>query len=278
MKLAYFPKQTAQNAEPVMQAFLSGCQRMGINTVENDMHADAAVIWSMLWAGRMRDNRQVWEKYRAQNKPVIVLEVGGLQRGQTWRVGLNGVNGQAYFGTPAVDGIRAQSMGLKLRPWRSGGDHVMVCLQRHESHQWQNMPVPTSWLDTTIHHLKKFTDRPIVIRPHPRQIISGSWSGASLQAPQKLKDSYDCYDFNPQGSWAVVNWNSNPGPQSVIQGVPVFVGPDSLASPVGNSDFSAIENPIMPDRQAWLNNLAYTEWTIQELYQALPQKRLLNQC
>jgi hypothetical protein len=38
-----------------------------------------------------------------------------------------------------------------------------------------------------------------------------------------------------------------------------------LAWEMGSSDFSTIENPIMPDRKQWLSDLAYANWSIQEV-------------
>ena len=56
------------------------------------MDADAALIWSVLWFGQMGKNKEVWDRYRAQGKPVIVIEVGGLIRNETWKLGINGIN------------------------------------------------------------------------------------------------------------------------------------------------------------------------------------------
>jgi hypothetical protein len=64
------------NSRPVMSAFLDCCQSAGIQTQENSMTADAAVIWSVLWHGRMKTNQAVYEHYRKQNKPVIVIDIG----------------------------------------------------------------------------------------------------------------------------------------------------------------------------------------------------------
>ena len=38
-----------------------------------------------------------------------------------------------------------------------------------------------------------------------------------------------------------------------------------------------IEDPLMPDRTQWLNNYAHTEWTIEEISQGIPLKRLTSQ-
>ena len=76
-----------------MQAFLQGARRHGWTVRANDHTADAAVIWSVLWAGRMRRNQQVYELFRSQDRPVFVIDVGSLVRNVTWKVALNHVNG-----------------------------------------------------------------------------------------------------------------------------------------------------------------------------------------
>jgi hypothetical protein len=62
----------------------------------------------------------------------------------------------------------------------------------------------------------------------------------------------------------------------VLNGIPVFTGPESLAAPVANLRLARIEDPNMPDRQQWANNVAYTEWTIEEIAQGLPLARLID--
>jgi hypothetical protein len=75
----------------------------------------------------------------------------------------------------------------------------------------------------------------------------------------------------------VVNWNSGPGSQAILNGVPAFVGASSLAAPVGNLDLSAIENPVRLDRTEWLEQLAHTEWTLEEIETGEPLARLIKQ-
>ena len=76
--IAYFPLQCALNSRPVMDAVLDCLVAAGIQLQENSWESDAAVIWSVLWNGRMAPNQQVYEHYRKQNKPVIVIDVGAL--------------------------------------------------------------------------------------------------------------------------------------------------------------------------------------------------------
>ena len=74
----------------------------------------------------------------------------------------------------------------------------------------------------------------------------------------------------------MINWSSNPAVEAVRNGIPVFVGPSSLAWPVSNHSLDTIENPLMPDRTQWLSDLAHTEWTIQEIAQGLPLAQLTS--
>ena len=119
--------------------------------------------------------------------------------------------------------------------------------------------------------------RPIIVRPHPRCTVTtelNKFENVTIEFPRQIPNTYDDFDFDFHNAWAVVNWSSNPATQAVIGGVPVFVGPSSLAWDVGNDSLKDINNPVMPDRQQWLNDLAYTEWTTEEISQGIPLKRL----
>jgi hypothetical protein len=59
-------------------------------------NADVAVIWSVLWRGRMEQYKKIWDRYRSQGKPVVV-EVGGLRRNKSFKIGINGINRDADF-------------------------------------------------------------------------------------------------------------------------------------------------------------------------------------
>jgi hypothetical protein len=75
---------------------------------------------------------------------------------------------------------------------------------------------------------------------------------------------------------AVISYSSNPGIQSVITGVPAFVSQSSLAYDAANDiDFlHDIEEPLRPERQQWLNDYAWTEFTLDEISSGMPLKRL----
>jgi hypothetical protein len=279
----------ALNSKPVFEAFAKSITDAGHTVIYNEPYRvmdhysnyDVAVIWSVLWNGRMTHNKQVWEQNRKLNRPVIVLEVGGIERGTTWKVGLNGINRDAYFGDKDNDRTRADNLGLVCKPWRSNGDFILVCGQHDKSLQWQNMPRMSNWFLNTYDEIRKYTQRPIVFRPHPRcrlEHIERGLKNVYRQEPQHVNGTYDDFDMGFSNVWATVSYSSNPGTHSCINGVPAFVSTHSLAYDVGNDiDFLYdIENPLMPDRQQWLNDYAHTEYTIEEISHGIPLNHLTS--
>lgn len=281
MKFSLFKEYGALNSKPIFAAFERSLIDHGHTVTESDMHADVAVIWSVLWNGRMTGNKPVWDYFRKTGRNVIVLEVGGIQRGKTWKVGVNGINRDAYFGPDGNDDSRAQALGLELKPWRKDGEYILIAGQHDKSLQWQNQPRMSNWFLQTYDEIRKHTDRPIVFRPHPRCRLEHIESGLKYvyrQDPVHIGGTYDDFDMGFDNVYCTISWSSNPGVHSVIHGVPAFVGPSSLASPVANSykNLHLIEHPSTVDRTQWLNDYAWTEFTVDEIAQGIPLQRLTN--
>jgi hypothetical protein len=279
MKFSLWTDHGALNSEAVFSAFAQSLSAAGHQVVYNEIESDVDVIWSVLWYGRMSKNKSIWDNNKKKLKPTIVLEVGGIKRNNTWKVGIGGINKDAYFGDNNNDSSRAELLRLKLKPWRTEGDHILICGQHERSLQWDNMPQMVKWTKDTIVNIQKHSVRPIIIRPHPRcrmPEIELQYNNVYRETPKKTsKDRFDDnYDLNFKNVWATVSWSSNPGIHSVIEGVPAFTGPSSIAYTVANNDWAMIENPIMPERQQWLNDYAWTEFSIKEIKAGLPLKRL----
>jgi len=297
MIFGMFNEFGAMNSSPVFGAFQHSLDRAGIPWTKNINMCNVAVIWSVLWNGRMAGNKQVWEHCTKFNKPIIVLEVGGILRNQSWKVAIGGINNEAYFGQTCNSNInnwlrnssqhRQKRFGVNLTPWRETNSkkYILLCTQHNKSHQWRNMPDVNTWLDKTISQIRKHSNRQIQIRPHPRSPIDSNvvrkldinYKNVKINYPIRYTETYDEYDYDMALDMAhcVVSHSSNPGLQAIIAGVPAFVGPESLGLPVANTDFSKIEYPNTPDRTKWFNDLLYTEYFIDEISDGLPLVRLL---
>jgi hypothetical protein len=281
MKFSLWSQYGAQNSREVFNAFAHSLVAAGHTVVWNDPVSDVDVIWSVLFAGRMAQNKTIWQRNLAKSKPTLVLEVGGISRGKTWKVGLNGINRDAYWGDIDNDDSRVSLLGLEVKPWRTTGEYILICGQHDKSLQWNNMPKMSVWVMNTITEIQKHTDRPIIFRPHPRctlPSIEHEFKNVRRQTPKQTPGSYDDFDIDYSNVYATVSYSSNPGIHSVLEGVPAFVSPSSLAYDVGNDIdfFHDIEAPLTPDRQQWLNDYAWTEFTVEEISQGLPLKRLTS--
>lgn len=270
-----FPKYAARNAAPVLEAFAQGLARHTATVSDHGRQGDVAVLWSQLWAGRMKPNQDIYRTYRDTGRSVVIIDVGTIRRNQTWRIVLDN---NAHLAGHGHDHTRRRMLGLDMQPWTDQGQNIVIGMQRSDSNQWHGMPDTNVWLDDIVSRLRMYTQRPIVIRSHPRSPLTWHPHNTVLRLPKHIPGTYDDFDF-PQclnDAWAVVNWNSTPGIVSVLQGVPAFVGPSSLAAPVANTDLAFIESPRRPDREQWANDLAWTEWTVEEICRGEPQKFLLD--
>ena len=272
--MAYFPLQCAQNSTPVIAAMLNSLRNAGIAVMENSMAADAVIIWSALWSGRMAPNKPVYEHYRAQDKPVIIVDVGALYRGETWKIALNHINGLGHYGhTEKLDMDRPRKLGISLAINLSRNPTILIAAQHRHSLQLANQNHET-WILEQIDKIRAVSDRPIVVRPHPRSPLQIKTLDKTIviEKPQKIANTYDSFDMHFDYH-AVVNYCSGPGIQAAISGTRPIVGAYSLAAPVAVS-IDNLDQPYNTDRDHWLVEICHTEYTVKEIEKGLWLTRL----
>lgn len=262
----------ALNSPPVFDAVSAGLKNAGF--IEVSDNEDISVIWSVLWLGRMAGNRQVYFNALKQNKPVIVVEVGNLKRGITWRISLNNINGLGEFGNlENLESDRLNFLNVNLKDFnKNRNDKILIATQHENSLQWSGQPTLNIWLQQIINEIKKYSDRRIVVRPHPRWPLKQIPNGVMIERPIKIASSYDDYDIN-YNYHIVINHNSGPAVQAAINGSPIICHHSSLAHPV-SLNWEQIENIEQIDREQWFLQLCHTEWTVDEISKGIPFERL----
>jgi hypothetical protein len=257
-----------------MQAMLDSLRSAGHTVEQNSMDADSAVIWSVLWAGRMTPNKQVYEHYRAQNKPVIIADVGALYRGETWKISVNHINRLGYYGhTENLDMDRPRKLGISLAINLSKNPAILIAAQHRHSLQLLDQN-HEKWIMEQIDAIGQISDRPIVVRPHPRSPLQMNklTKNITVEKPQRISSTHDSYNMHFDYH-AVVNYCSGPGIQAAISGTRPLVGTHSLALPVSIA-IEALDRPYDIDRDQWLVEICHTEYTLKEIEQGLWLKRL----
>jgi hypothetical protein len=273
--VAYFPLQAAGNSGPVMAAMLESLRHAGISTEENSMTSDAVIIWSVLWSGRMIKNREIYQHYRSLGRPVIVIDIGSLHRGITWKVAIDNITAEGYYGhTQDLDWDRPAKLRINLGTVPRPGSHVIIAAQNSASLQVQDLESMESWITQQVALIRVHTDRAIRIRPHPRSRLAVSKlpANVTVEFPRRVPNTYDSFDMRFD-CHAMVNLNSGPGIQAAVQGVRPIVDSSSLAYPVSVS-IHDIERPYDINRDQWLVEICHTEYTVEEIAQGLWLKRL----
>lgn len=274
MRFRLYREYGAMNSAPVFDAFERGVKSLGheISTGNDGI----PVIWSVLWSGKMAGNRLIYENAKKRGLPIVIIEVGNLLRNKTWRLSIDNINGHGIFANDFdLDQKRPEKLGIKLDTVKNNrNSEILIAAQHQKSLQWQGMPSMTLWVEQTVTELRKYTDRKILIRPHPRSPFLVKLPNTQVITPRQLKGTYDDFDIN-YNFHCVINHNSGPAVQAAIKGTPVICGNSSLAHELTGS-IENIENISLPNRENWFLKLAHTEWTVEEISTGLPLSRLLT--
>jgi hypothetical protein len=272
MRFRLYREYGALNSRPIFDAFEQGLLSLGHESVKSG--EDVAVIWSVLWAGRMASNQRVYRECRAAGIPVIIIEVGNLFRGTTWRICLENINGQGIFANDqGIDQDRPKKLGIALSPYKgTRKEEILIATQHRASLQWEGQPNMQTWVEQTIGKLRQYTERKIVVRPHPRSPVTVSLPNVVMEIPKQVVGSYDDFDIDYHYH-CVINHNSGPAVQAVIKGIPIICDSTSLAAPVSNK-IENIENLQLLERDDWFVKLCHTEWTVDEIIKGIPLQRL----
>ena len=272
MRFKLYREHGALNSVPVFNAIEQGLKSLGHEIVENN--EEVAVIWSVLWQGRMAGNRLVYQRCQSKGIPVMIIEVGNLKRNHTWRVSLNNINALGKFAnSDNLDPDRPEKLGISLKPNNLvRRPEILIACQHQASYQWQGQVPMAKWAQDMVYKIRQFSQRKIIIRPHPRSPFYLDVPGAVIERPTRVPGTYDSFDID-YNYHCVVNYNSGPAVQAVIEGTPAVCDLSSLAYPVSEK-LENIENPSMPDRSEWFLKLCHTEWTVDELALGIPIQRL----
>lgn len=272
IKFKLYRQFGALNSKPVFDAFENSIKHLGHQIVENN--EDVPVIWSVLWNGRMLSNKNIYESARSVDKPVVILEVGNLKRNTTWRVCVNHTTRLGYFGNDIdLDADRPEKIGVRIKNFNpSRKSEILIATQHFKSQQWDRQPPINRWLDEMVAKIRENSDRKIIVRPHPRSGLQLNGKNYEIQTAKKIDKTYDEFDID-YNYHCVINFNSGPAIQAAINGTPIICDTSSLAYPV-SMETKDLENPRLLERDNWLINLCHTEWTIQEISQGIPLKRI----
>jgi hypothetical protein len=284
----------AKNQEKIdlLRYFSQGARAVGDSVIDSGDYqyhpTDVGIIQGWLGQGAITTpHLQLRNKViisQLQNKKYVVAVDSNLflyantsNSSHYLRYSFNGVfpNTGIYCDTN-IDPSRWQklskNLNLSLKDYRTTGDHILVCLQRNGGWSMGSLDVQ-DWVIQTINTLRQHTDRPIVIRAHPGDKASREYLDPrspkcriKFSKAVRLSTNANLVD-DLRNCWAAVNYNSSPVVGAAIEGVPIFVMDPvrSQCAEIANTSLLQIENPLMPDRQPWVERLSMFHWNFDEL-------------
>ena len=222
---------------------------------------DIAVSWGIYkkkfkWT-KIRDILAVEQKLK--NKKTIVIEKGYIKRDKYFSVGYDSQNGWADFKNVGMPKDRWGALGVELKDYRTKGNHILICGQVPWDTSVQHIDYKT-WCQFIVNEIRRYSERPIIFRPHP---LAGdnfyeSLTGVTISNKKTLKEDLE-------NCWAAVGYNSNSLVEVIIEGIPIFAWNNGSMAWFVSNKIVDLEHPELYDRQQWAYDLAYSQWTLNEM-------------
>lgn len=211
------------------------------------------------------------ETAKRRYKKVYVIECGYFNdRLAFYSLGIGGLNGRADFNNDNSPPDRWHKYGFELPPWKKSGDYYLIMGQVPGDMSIDGVDI-IQFYHMNMMRLSLKTDKPIYFRPHPKtRQLSPKGLKAPILGGMSLEQSF-------KRAAGVITYNSNSGVDAALSGVPVLTQDiGSMAWPVGAKTINELIDFNYPDRTQWAYNLAYAQWTAEELKSGEAWEHLCN--
>lgn len=271
VKVEFFIQKEKQIEVNLSRAFIRGLKRHGdsgriISTKDKTTIADAdvAAIVGIKSAKLFHANRGAGKHTVLFDKGYVRHdEAGALGAGSVWHQTRAAVD--AHHPTKKMNRgyphDRANRSGLKISPWRTNGEYILLAGSSAKYHRFYEEDDPTEYARKVASEIRKHTDRPIYYRPKK------SWKPAVEITGTVWARTTDPIKHQLESAWALVTHGSNACFEAMLYGVPSIILGDGVAKPISSTSLEDIENPTMAgmdERKQWLADLMYQQWTLAE--------------
>ncbi len=250
---------------------------------------DVAVIFGS-WKDRPDQHHVIKNHIVKSAKQFIVCETPILGRKEVknvgdddwYRIGLNGfLADTGNFNNKRRPGDRwkliQEEFGLEIDPWKQG-DNILLVLQVPGDASLNGVDI-NQWAYDTGTEIRKYTDRPIILRaPQVHKVFD-------IEILQRLLDENKNINFQKgekenliptiKSCFCTVAYSSGLSVESALLGVPAFaLNKSNFAYKLGNNFVKNIQKPKLANRSQWLNNLSYAQWSLEEITEGRPWQHL----
>ena len=274
-----------QQYRDVLRSFAKGCGG-DITNSGNTKRYDCAVIFGSYKKERGRPAHRGKGKIIESGMPYVQLETQLIGRPidtafhTEFRVGVNGfLWDDADWGFEHIHTDRSKKVFERNGydadiNWKQDGDYILLCMQKVGDASLRGADV-FAWTEQSVNQIRQYTDKDIVIRPHPlyrKSILHNTLKERVLAVADVHWQEADVTkpNFRPvaeqlKNAWCTVTYSSGTGIDAVINGVPnVACDTGSMVYDVSSKDIAEIENPYKGDKTEWCNRIAHCQWSVEE--------------
>lgn len=214
-----------KKSQRVLEAFAAGCGAQMASTAARELLPGAAAFYGVRpgWA-------HLWAQAKAEKRDWFYIDNSyfDVARERQFRVTKNAIQ---HTGLGTTDGKRFAELGIAVKPMRSSGAHVVVCVQSAEF--MQVVAQDPGWLARVLPNLQeRYGDPRVILRTkHEKRPLADDLRNAGL----------------------MVTWSSAAAVTALLEGVRVLCAPQCCATFVGE------------DRVRWAGVLADQQWTLEEM-------------
>lgn len=245
-------------------------QRVPVEDYERpDPDVDVACIW-----GVKRPSSRFMKEHKAAGIGTLMFDKGFSRRPpdrrDRYRVSANAFQPTAYMQKWKMPGDRFRKTGVQFNSMKTellASDHILIVGSSQKAHAWFPHVQPTDAMQyyrTLVRNLRQFTDRKIIWRPKPSWRAAEPIEGTTFSTkPRTLGDELHF-------AAAAIVTASGASFETLADGTPTYVMPgfENIADGIAGISLKDIDSPMEIDNDArwqWCSNVAYTEWTIEEL-------------
>lgn len=209
---------------------------------------------------------EIFAAYVGSDRRVVYIDLGYFGRREGGRftgfhkISVNARHPTVYFQKPAHPADRLAHFRIEAQPRKGPGRHILVAGMSDKGAISEGFS-PNQWELQAIFSLRLNTDRPIYYRPKP------SYKRAIPLAGSVFRDAQRPLEEDLANCHAVVTHHSNVAVDALIAGIPAYCEA-GVAAPLCGFDIANIDTPVIAPlevRRQWLQDLAYTQWSIDEL-------------
>lgn len=244
---------------------------------------DVAVILGS-WKARDKAHHVIRTSVATESKCFVVIETALLGRrvfqpNSHHRIGVNGyLNNAGKFYTENCNTDRLHDLGINWSGWQNDHDgNILLLLQLPGDASLRGINV-YDWAVWAVTKIRQHTDRPIRVRTHPSHnpkegdefhqfVYEMAMAGNNNISFSLGKNTTLAQELSQ--SFCTVAFSSGSSIDSILAGVPTIAcDPANFAFEVSSNYIEEIENPrksSAPTILQWLSNLAYSQWTTDEM-------------